>query len=127
MALDYEKIREDLKEDYGRKMPSVARGLADINANRTHFIFELLQNAEDAIARREAKWDGPRTASFHLSKKHLRISHYGDPFNEADVRGICGIFESTKTENLTEIGRFGLGFKSVYAFTDRPEIHNQWC
>ena len=30
---------------------------------------------------------------------------------------------ATKTENLTEIGRFGLGFKSVYAFTDRPEIH----
>ena len=34
------------------KGPSVAKGLADINANRTHFIFELLQNAEDAITRR---------------------------------------------------------------------------
>ena len=54
----------------------------------------------------------------------MRVSHFGDPFNEADVRGICNIAESTKTENLTGIGRFGIGFKSVYAFTDRPEIHS---
>ena len=124
MALDYEKICKDLKKDYGPKMANVAKGLADINANRTHFIFELLQNAEDAITRRGLKWNGARTVSFHLTETHLRISHYGVPFSEADVRGICGIFESTKTENPDEIGRFGLGFKSVYTFTDRPEIHS---
>lgn len=52
----------------------------------------------------------------------LKVSHLGKPFNEADVRGICGIAESTKA--LTAIGRFGIGFKSVYAFTDRPEVHS---
>ena len=35
---------------------------------------------------------------------------------------MCGIGESTK--ELTDIGRFGIGFKSVYAFTDNPEIHS---
>ena len=35
---------------------------------------------------------------------------------------MCGIGESTK--ELTDIGRFGIGFKSVYAFTDSPEIHS---
>ena len=125
MALDYEKIREDMRnEGYNPKVAQLAKIFVDIRANRTHFIFEMLQNAEDAIARRGAKWDGSRTVSFHLAEKWLRISHYGIPFNEADVRGICGIDESTKTESLTEIGRFGLGFKSVYAFTDRPEIHS---
>lgn len=125
MALDYEKIREDMKnEGYNPKVAQLAKIFVDIHANRTHFIFEMLQNAEDAIARRETKWDGSRTVSFDLAEKHLRISHYGVPFDEADVRGICGIGESTKTESLTEIGRFGLGFKSVYAFTDQPEIHS---
>ena len=125
MALDYEKIREDMKnEGYNPKVAQLAKIFVDIHANRTHFIFEMLQNAEDAIARRGTKWVGSRTVSFQLAEKHLRISHYGVPFDEADVRGICGIDESTKTESLTEIGRFGLGFKSVYAFTDRPEIHS---
>ena len=94
----------------------------DAYAERTHFIFELLQNAEDAIGRRESDWDGPRSVSFELTQERLRVSHFGDPFNEADVRGICGIGDSTK--ELTDIGRFGIGFKSVYAFTDCPEIHS---
>jgi hypothetical protein len=29
-----------------------------------------------------------------------------------------------RSRDLTAIGRFGIGFKSVYAFTDRPEIHS---
>ena len=50
------------------------------------------------------------------------VIHFGKPFDEDDVRGVCGIDESTK--DLTSIGRFGIGFKSVYAFTDSPEIHS---
>src|SRR5207237_5540449 len=34
-----------------------------------------------------------------------------------------GRADSTK-EEFTAIGRFGIGFKSVYAFTKRPEIHS---
>ena len=37
---------------------------------------------------------------------------------------ICGIGESTKDTDLTAIGRFGIGFKSVYAITNQPEIHS---
>ena len=89
--------------------------------DRTHFIFELLQNAEDALARRNG-WGGEKSISFSLSDGDLQISYYGEPFSEADVRGICGIDESTK--EVTDIGTFGIGFKSVYAFTDRPEVHS---
>ena len=60
--------------------------------------------------------------SFHLQQDALRVSHFGDAITEADVRGICGIDESTK--EINEIGRFGIGFKSVYAFTDRPQVHS---
>ncbi len=125
MVSDYEKIREDNKKRYGWDISRVGeRVFVDTYADRTHFIFELLQNAEDAIARRRAQWDESRMVSFHLTEKRLRISHCGVPFDEEDVRGICGIGESTKTERFTEIGQFGLGFKSVYAFTTRPEIHS---
>ena len=32
--------------------------------------------------------------------------------------------ETRGTKDLTAIGQFGIGFKSVYAFTDRPEVYS---
>lgn len=122
MSSDYQAIRRDNERRYGTDIGRIGPMLlADRYDDRTHFIFELLQNAEDALARR-GQWQGARSVSFQLTPAQLRVSHFGQPFNEADVRGICGIAESTKT--LTAIGRFGIGFKSVYAITDRPEVHS---
>ncbi|NBV15773.1 MAG: DUF3883 domain-containing protein [Janthinobacterium sp.] len=95
--------------------------LADRYDDRTHFIFELLQNAEDALSRRGTSM-GARGVNFNLTAYSLALTHFGRPFDEADVRGVCGIAESTKDK--FSIGRFGIGFKSVYTFTDRPEIHS---
>ena len=124
MALDYRKIRKDKEQEYGTKVGNYGRLLANLYSDRVHFLFELLQNAEDALRERGSEWQGPRAVSFNLTKNELRFNHFGRPFNEADVRGICEIGESAKADDLTAIGRFGIGFKSVYAITDRPEIHS---
>src|SRR6266850_191724 len=122
MASDYHAIRTENERRYGTDIGRIGPMLlADRYDDRTHFIFELLQNAEDALGRRSG-WQGSRSIRFELTKNALRVSHFGKPFDEADVRGICGIAQSTK--HLTDIGRFGIGFKSVYAFTDRPEVHS---
>lgn len=122
MASNYETICKENQESYGtkgaQKSGKLAAGLYD---DRTHFIFELLQNAEDALGRR-GEWHGSRTVTFALSPSRLMLSHFGKPFDEADVRSVCDIAESTKNES--SIGRFGLGFKSVYTATDLPEIHS---
>ena len=122
MPVDYDSIKRENLRKYGEDIGRIGRMLlAERYGDRTHFMFEILQNAEDAIKKR-GKWDGSRSVAFALSTNLLTISHFGKPFDEADVRGVCGIGESTKT--LTDIGRFGIGFKSVYAFTDNPEIHS---
>ena len=122
MASDYEAICAENMQRYGTDIGRIGPMLlADRYDDRTHFIFELLQNAEDALGRRGA-WSGPRRVSFTLSPEKLSLSHFGRPFDEADVRGVCGIAESTKDK--FSIGRFGIGFKSVYTFTARPEIHS---
>lgn len=122
VSSNYEAICEENQRRYGTegalKSGGLAAGLYD---NRTHFIFELLQNAEDALGRREG-WTGPRKVAFELSSSRLRLSHFGKPFDESDVRSVCDIAESTK--QASAIGRFGLGFKSVYTVTNLPEIHS---
>lgn len=122
MASDYQAICVENQRRYGTDIGRIGPMLlADRYDDRTHFIFELLQNSEDALGRRSG-WQGARGVTFQLTDKAITLSHFGRPFDAADVRGVCGIAQSTK--DLTAIGRFGIGFKSVYTFTDRPEIHS---
>lgn len=122
MATDYAAIKAENEGRYGTDVERWGRHLmTNRYDDRNHFIFELLQNAEDALDRRKG-WHGSRAVRFTLSENELRVAHCGRPFDGRDVRGICGIAESTK--DLTAIGHFGIGFKSVYAFTQRPEVHS---
>jgi HSP90 family molecular chaperone len=60
MAADYEAIKQKNVELYGTDIGRIGPMLlADRYDDRTHFIFELLQNAEDAHKRRKDK-GGPR-------------------------------------------------------------------
>src|SRR5258708_33162866 len=99
MSSDYAAIKKENVSRYGTDIGRIGPMLlADRYDDRTHFIFELLQNAEDALARRGG-WNGSRAVSFTLSETELRVVHCGQPFDRQDVRGICGIAESTKDLN----------------------------
>jgi hypothetical protein len=111
---DYEKIREENIARYGWDT-AVLDLLGQLYSERTHFIFELIQNAEDA---------GATELAFELFEDRLELRHDGRPFTEADVRGVCGVGHSGKSADLTKIGKFGIGFKSVYAYTRTPHIYS---
>ena len=113
MASNYDHIRQENIRKYGEETRHLAF-LGRLYSDRTHFVYELLQNAEDAEATQ---------VLISLHEDRLEFLHNGMNFNEADVRGICGVGEGTKPEDLTKIGKFGIGFKSVYAYTTSPEIH----
>ena len=122
MPVDYDRISAENKQEYGN-IARWGKGLLEGQyADRTHFIYEIVQNADDALAS-QSDGVGNRTLSFSLTENALSTTHFGRPFNENDVRGICGIDQSTK--DLTDIGRFGIGFKSVYAYTSYPEVHSE--
>ena len=95
-------------------------GITDLLAHqypkKTHFIFELLQNAEDARA---------TEVEFRVESQRLVFSHNGDRlFSDKDVEYITSIGKSTKLANYTQIGKHGIGFKSVFAYTHIPRIHS---
>jgi hypothetical protein len=112
VSADYEKIRDENIARYGWDT-AVLDLLGQLYSERTHFLFELIQNAEDA---------GATEVAFDLFDDRLELRHDGRPFTEADVRGVCGVGKSSKA--LTAIGQFGIGFKSVYAYTKTPRVYS---
>jgi hypothetical protein len=87
-------------------------------ADATYFIFELLQNAEDAGATR---------VKCSLFRDRLEVLKDGRFFSDADVRGICAIGKGTKSYDLTQIGKFGIGFKSVHAHAAQVNCTGSSC
>lgn len=93
----------------------VKKIVVDNYSDEAHFVYELLQNADDAQA---------SEITFDLHNDRLIIRHNGRPFNEKDVEGICSISKGTKSDDYTKIGKFGIGFKSVFVYTESPQIYS---
>ena len=92
----------------------IRRLLTDLYPDNAHFIYELLQNAEDAQA---------TTVRFVLKQDGVKFEHDGKRlFSIQDVKDITGIGDSAKKDDPTSIGKFGIGFKAVFAYTMTPEI-----
>ena len=90
--------------------------LTDLYPDDAHFIYELLQNAEDA---------GASSVRFILNKDSAIFEHNGNRlFSLKDVEAITSIGFSTKKDDPTSIGKFGIGFKAVFAYTATPEIES---
>ena len=128
MPSDYDQITRDNIRRRGEEFDDIGRLISEqIYSDRSHFIYELLQNAEDALRRRhcdDPKNNMPSSVKFALFEDRLEFRHFGQPFNEDDVKGISDVLRGTKVGDITQIGKFGIGFKSVYAFTATPQIHS---
>jgi hypothetical protein len=110
--------------------------MSGLYPDTAHFILELLQNANDAKATK---------VHFGLKADGLLVYHNGlrgfslsDPKREnedrargclGDINSITSIGRSTKSvgSQATEvsIGKFGIGFKSVFEYTCSPEIYDR--
>ena len=91
-----------------------------------HALLELVQNADDL--------EYPRglTPELQISILNSTISDGAmikvwtneTGFSDADVESICRIAASTKTGDENTTGKKGVGFKSVLAISDRPQVHS---
>lgn len=80
-------------------------------------VFELIQNAADAVR-------GSSDGRIHLilTEKALYCANTGKPLSVGGLKAILHSFLSRKQE--AEIGRYGLGFKSVLGVSDCPEFYS---
>ncbi|CAD7937212.1 unnamed protein product [Amoebophrya sp. A120] len=123
---------------------AVSRLAADLYSGESHFVLELLQNADDCSfsdevvpalcitvadidqQKQENKWTTfplHKVPGKNKAKALLIAEHCEEGFQAKDVRALCDIAQSTKT-NKKFIGHKGVGFKSVFKVTKTPIIHS---
>ncbi len=89
---------------------------------------EMVQNADDAGASRIVFIADPRRhPAVKIGKDKWdtiggpSLCIYNDrPFTKADIEGIQSLGEGSKGEDTLKTGQYGVGFNSVYHFTDTP-------
>jgi len=117
------KARRDCDSFNAKTLYNAVKKLAhDIYDKKSHFIFELIQNAEDNAYREEIK----PTLLFSLKENNeaveLIIENNETGFIEENVKALCDVGESTKSKHQGYIGEKGIGFKSVFQITSCPKI-----
>lgn len=129
----FEKLAADRRESAGMLEKTSMRGLkssvVEKYSDQAHFIYELIQNADDV---------GAIEARFELYKDRLVFIHNGtrlfsvsdlDTEEEdtktgilGDINALTSIANSNKTS--ASIGKFGVGFKAVFQYTTTPYIYD---
>lgn len=128
-----EEIRQEFASNQSKRTSSSLRGALRIlseslYSKETHFILELIQNAEDNLYGEGVRPD----LSFILRKQDftstpgasgvLVVVNNERGFRHEDVEALCAIGESTKNKREGYIGEKGIGFKSVFVVSRRPHL-----
>ena len=88
----------------------------DLYSESQRFIFELIQNADDAASGNENEMQ------FDFHSDCLIISHNGRPFDETDIKAITHAGKGTKESDQSKTGYKGIGFKSLFGKSDKVHV-----
>ncbi|XP_022079490.1 sacsin-like isoform X2 [Acanthaster planci] len=120
-------------DDFGQTLPPLhiyIKRVLDKYPEGGQILKELVQNADDAEAKTVVfLYDKSQHPDRQLWSDTLRdfqgpaLYAYNDAtFRKEDWKNIQHPEQSGKLEDLTKVGRFGLGFISVYHLTDMPSV-----
>ena len=102
-------------EDYGSDIDvfkELIQNADDARATEVKFVIDWRQHPCDTLLEPEMKsWQGPALLAYNNAV-----------FSSSDFENICELAGGSKKSDPTKIGRFGIGFCSVYHLTDVPSF-----
>uniref|UniRef100_A0A3P9IA30 Wu:fj29h11 n=1 Tax=Oryzias latipes TaxID=8090 RepID=A0A3P9IA30_ORYLA len=119
LSAEGRRLMEVQQERLGRGLDRLS---TELYSKDTHFVLELIQNADDNSYSSETSVP---SLAFVVEQDCITILNNESGFQEKNVRAICDVGRSTKGKHkYGYIGQKGIGFKSVFKVTDCPEIHS---
>ena len=113
-TLEAYRSQPNLVDEHANQEEDTARG-----GYASRQLFELVQNAADALS-----GSGGGRIWIGLTREYLYCADEGRPIDQGGVTALMHAHLSPK-RGSGEIGRFGLGFKSVLGVSDRPEFFSR--
>ena len=114
-TLEAYKAQPNLVDEHANHEEDTARG-----GYAGRQLFELVQNGADALS----KVEHGGSIEICLTRNYLYCADNGAPIDRDGVRALMFSHLSPK-RGTAEIGRFGLGFKSVLGVTDTPAFFSR--
>ncbi|XP_074476701.1 uncharacterized protein LOC141758850 isoform X3 [Sebastes fasciatus] len=120
LTAEGQRLMQVQQDRLGRSLDRLS---TELYSKDTHFVLELIQNADDNSYPSEV---GVVPAlAFVVERDSITILNNETGFQERNIRAICDVGRSTKGKHkYGYIGQKGIGFKSVFKVTDCPEIHS---
>ncbi|XP_022793492.1 uncharacterized protein LOC111332406 isoform X4 [Stylophora pistillata] len=116
------KLVQRQREREGRGLHRLS---SELYARDTHFVLELVQNADDNSYPEVCCGPGFPSIVFVLERDKIVVLNNEVGFIEKNIRALCDVGRSTKgAHRYGYIGKKGIGFKSVFRVSDSPEIHS---
>ncbi|KAA1478275.1 ATPase domain of HSP90 chaperone/DNA topoisomerase II/histidine kinase, partial [Dentipellis sp. KUC8613] len=119
-------------EGFGQEVDLTAtiRSILSAYTFGTGLFKELLQNSDDAKATKQVillDWRSHLAQSLCnpiLADKQgpALLAYNNGILSDSDWKGIRKIYESSKSDQSSKIGKYGQGFRSCYHVTDTPQI-----
>ncbi|XP_029978405.1 protein NO VEIN isoform X2 [Sphaeramia orbicularis] len=120
LTAEGQKLMQVHQDRLGRSLDRLS---TELYSKDTHFVLELIQNADDNNYPSETSV--VPALAFVVTRDCITVLNNETGFQERNIRAICDVGRSTKGKHkYGYIGQKGIGFKSVFKVTDCPEIHS---
>ena len=111
-----------IKPEYIREHFDIEQAVLS-SGYRYRQVFEVVQNAADAILEAANSGGSGGRILVRVTNSHLYVANTGAPLSKDGIIALLGAHSSRKGK--TQIGRFGLGFKSLLALEGKTDLFSR--